>query len=453
MKHKIISTIMVGCMLLGTVFAASGCSFPGTGRKAATEPVYYLSEKELPEDAYYIVRTETVKKKTLTGGEEEVEETRYYPLYQAENTIDSVNDTYKGYDPTRITWVNADIDEALVPTMYAEDKMIYKSSKSIPTTYALEKFFDDGYTLGVMGLAQDLSGNYRYYGPNESTQTSFTMGKSDATGFDDLKGVDTIYFVQVGDTMVTPENVSLSGTITGLDFEKKYDCDIRQGTKKINATLTCNIHYFSSAETYMFGSFSFITPIIAQINIPNYVTTGYYNLNGGGFYRYVADKKVTSYSDLKASDYNKTIYTYDEDGDVDGTTIGCTFDENGFLVKGTSKNSTYTGKKSGLTYDALINESKEDESLSNTTELESENGVYSGTYRIDSLEGPTILDSKSTYTVIATNTDNNEMLDMQYVKTASKIELKEGTTYTITFKKSTNGFDGYEILTAKEVTK
>lgn len=38
-------------------------------------------------------------------------------------------------------------------------------------------------------------------------------------------------------------------------------------------------------------------------------------------------------SKLKAKDYNKTIYTYDEDNNINGTTNGYVFDENDYLVK------------------------------------------------------------------------------------------------------------------------
>lgn len=464
MKRKISQILcigVIGALILGSMVSFTGCSLL-TEEDEMTEvtPVYYLSEEELPEDAFYIVRTVEVTQTSLTGNEETYDETRYYPLYQAENTIDEIRDTYEGYEPERIEWVNYDVDEGLIPTMYATDKMIYKSSTKIPSIYTMEKFFDNGYTLGVMGLKQDLSGNYRYYGPNESTQTSFTMSKSDATGFDQLEGVETIYFAQVGDDRVTPLNVSLSGTITGLDFEKQYECDIRQGTEKIAATLTCNIHYFSSAETYLFGSFTFITPIIAQINIPDYVTTGYYDLNGGGFYRYVADESITNWKELSHDDYNATIYTYDEDGNVDGTSIGCIFDENGFLVTGEMERDDASLKKSGLSYSQLMEDSESKDAdtgnslsdsssgITHITKMKPDNGVYSGTYVVTSLSEPMISNSKYVYTLTAMNIDNNEELDMKYAKTASKVELVAGETYTITFREAGSGFDGYELLTA-----
>ncbi len=358
MKRKILCTILTSCVLIGSVFS-TGCSLPfNTNEETAEteesesipESPYYLSEEELPENEYYIVRTATVTNTSITGKTEEIEETRYYPIYKAESTMEDTPYEASGYDPTRVVWVNDSVDEYMIPTMYAGDKLIYKSSTYIPETYALEKYFDNGYTLGVMGLTQDLSGNYRY----NSEEGSHSMSLSDAAGFDALTDVETIYFAQVGDEKVTPLNVSMSGTITGLEKDGLYECDIRQGTEKIAATLTANIHYFSSAETYVFGSFSFITPVVIEINVPEYVTTGYYYLGSGGFFRYIADESVTDCTALEASAYNSTIYTYDSEGGVDGTNVGLIFDDNGFLVEGEREDDTY-GSTSGYTYDEIVN--------------------------------------------------------------------------------------------------
>lgn len=293
MKQRLFFIIFT-MFILGTLLLA-GCG--KTEEKILTpddmEPLYYTNETDLPADAYYIVREEEDKK-----GNKII---KYYPMLFAKKTYTEVNTYPVGSDPHRITWVNYNIDEGLIPTMYAGDKMIYKSSTTIPVIYSLEKFFDDGYTLGVAGLTQDLSKNYRF------TENSITMSTSDAAGFSTLEA-ESIYLVSVGDTRITPANITESGTVSGLNLMEKYDCDIRTGTEKIAAVLTCNIHAFSSAETYLFGEFTFITEHIAELHIPEYVTTGYYNINGGGFYRYIADENISSYKELKENDYNKTIY-------------------------------------------------------------------------------------------------------------------------------------------------
>lgn len=452
MKSKFLNNLLIGGLIIGSLFSFTGCG--KKNKKSGTkEPKYFLSEDKLPEDTYYIVRTEKLTKKNIVGKKKVVKETRYYPLLKAENTIEDINTEPKGFSPKRLVWVNKDIDESQIPTMYAKDKLIYKSSKKIPTTYAMEKFFDNGYTLGVMGLTQDLSGNYRYYGKDDSTNKSATMSTSDAVGFDSLKGVESIYLAQVGNKRVTPLNVSPSGTITGLKKDKVYSCDVRKGTERIDAKLTCNIHYFSSAETYLFGSFSFVTPVIAQINVPDYVETGYFRINDGGFFRYVSDSDVSDYRKLKAENYNETIYTYDEDGVIDGTNINCIFDENGFLIPGT-KEKNYSNKQSGLSYKDLMNRDKKKGKITHITEMKvKKGGKYEGIYRIDSISKLKEKGKKITYKIEATNEDNGESLDFKYVKTDSDTEVTTNKIYDITFKEAGHGFDGYEIVKAVEKEK
>lgn len=455
MKKKVLALILT-CMATFSMLL-TGCSFGEVDISQMTpddyEPTYYTSEDELPEDMYYIVRTETEEDKD--GNETEV--TKYYPLYLIERTYSEVYKDPQGYDPTRVAWVNYNTDEGLIPTMYAGDQLIYKSSTYIPTTYALEKFFDGGYTIGVCGLEQDLSENYQYVSSKSNDGSGYTMSTSNAIGFDGLDA-ESIYLVAVGDTPLSPLNVSMSGTVTGLELMKTYSCDIRTGTEKVAADLTANVHYFSSAENYMFGSFTFITDIIAQLNIPSYVSTGYYTIGDGYFFRYLGDREdATDYHDLTADDYNTTIYTYDENGHINGTTIGLVFDDNGFLVDSSLASTTDTSNVDGAasTYEEYIASQNDTTNITitnKTSRLAGESGYYTGTYKINSISEPVISGSKRIYTVSATGTDNNETLDFQFTKTASNEMLEENSEYVLTFKPAGSTFDGYSIMTANIVT-
>ena len=460
MRKKLIAIFLVSTCLIS--------SFVGCGKKEeeqveyengyATpddfEPMYYMSEEELPENAYYIVHKDTVEEQTKDGKTVSSKVTKYYPLHQAQKTYDKAYEDAAGYDPTRVTWVNYNEDEGLIPTMYAGDKLIYKSSTYIPTKYALEKFFDEGYTLGVCGLAPDLSGNYKYVSSANNSGTGYVMPTSDAIGFDGLEA-ESIYLVAVGKKRVTALNTSLSGTITGLKLMEKYPCDIRTGTEKIAADMTCNIHYFSSAENYMFGSFTFITDIIAELNIPFYVTSGYYNINGGGFFRYLGDMPAkTNYKKLKAADYNDTIYTYDDEGKIDGTTIGLVFDENDFLVVSTEVDETgepiTAEEKEIRTYEDVVDDMKITSSITNVTSQKvSEDGTYTGKYSIIALSEPIVNKNSTVYTMKVMDTKTGENLDFKYTYKAKGTKPEMGKEYTIVFTEAGNSFDGYAIISIK----
>ncbi len=457
---RILCTAIAGAIAL---ISLTGCSFtkskePDT--KSLTpedyEPGYYLSEESLPENAYYIKRDVQVTTENKDGTKQTSDETRYYPLLAAANTFDQNNTgdmRARGYDSSRLVWVNYNLDEGKIPTMYAGDQMIYKSSTYIPTKYNLEKFFDDGYTLGLSGLSQDLSGNYKYL-----KQGSHTMPTSDAIGFDGLEA-ETIYLAAVGDTRVTAANVSPSGTITGLDLMETYPCDIRTGTEQVAADLTCNIHAFSSAETYVFGSFTFITKIIAQINIPEYVTTGYYEIGNAGFFRYIADDGITDYRGLDSSKYNETIYTYGEEGNLSGTTIGYVFDENDFLIKASESTDEedYNASSSQdrqYSYSDTASRSRRYTVISNPTSRKvNSDGSYSGSYKILDLSTPTTVNGALIYDIEAKDIDNGEIVVFRYRQKAESTKLKRNGIYSLLFREAGNSYDGYEILTAGMVSE
>ena len=441
MKKTFITIALLICMC-----SITACTLPiNTQKEAPPEltpedftPNFYLSEDELPEDAYYIAHDVTEYKTDKDGNQEEIHYTQYFPLLQAEVTYDEKRESYAGYDFNRVVWVNYSKDEGLIPTMYKDDRLIYKSSTFIPTKYALEKFFDNGYTLGVCGLVQDLSENYRYYS-SEDNGMGRVLSTSDAAGFDGLEA-DSVYLVQVGDKRVTPANVSMSGTVTGLNLMEAYDCDIRTGTERILANLKCNVHYFSSAETYMFGAFTFITPIIAQLNIPKYVSNGYYEINGGGLFRFAGnDASITDWHQFNADLCNSTIYIYDEEGRVAGTTIGLVFDENGFLREETAVDNVNTSRVHGdtQTYEELLEVLTNGITVTKETILEQDNGYYFDNYKIDVITEKTVSGAYTVYEFTASS--DNETLDFYYKAHSSDEVPVVGNKYQIAFKEPTVG--------------
>ena len=77
--------------------------------------------------------------------------------------------------------------------------------------------------------------------------------------------------------------------------------------------------------------FDYITDQIVRINVPEYMTTGYYECNGAGAFRYL--KEETDYKGLLPGDYNDTIYVYDDSGSsIKGSKDGLVLDDDGYLV-------------------------------------------------------------------------------------------------------------------------
>lgn len=403
MKKRVFLTLL-GITIMCTVTA---CGKKNSEQETLTpkdyQPQCYefsnneIDEDELPDDTYYIVRK--TKKKTI-----------YYPVYSnCETSIEAAPDSCQGADPERIIWVNYNLDEGLVPVMKKGDSFIYKSSTYIPTTYAIEKFYDWGYTFGVCGLQSDLSGNYQYLSAAGEKGIGRVHTTSDASGFDRLEA-DSVYFASINNKKLTSERINPAGGVDNLKLMKKYKCDIRSGTVKNDVTLTANIRLFSSAETYMGGNFSFMTPYIVKIDIPDYMTTGYYNVNAGGFFKYEKDDSKNN---------NETIYTYDEYGSLNGAKIDGVlkkFDENGFIVD----------------YDEKNKEESEEKPVVARTKWK--NGYFMNDFYVSYVSKMKTDSNGSFYEITTTSMDGTDGIVLKYyTKDKNFKDIKEGNSYKIAY--------------------
>ena len=444
-KMKLLALTVLGATMV-TAFAGCG---KGDSKSEEQKPTEITDMNDLPNDTYCIEH----KHKG---------ETVYYPLYDAAATYESSEDDLqakKGFDPTRIRWVNANKDEGMIPTMYQGDRLIYKTSTKIPTSYTMEKFFDDGYTIGVSGLYADESGNVRYRSSANKNNDAdpgngHTMPTSDAAGFDSLKAA-TVYLAKLDGKKVEADDITLSGTVKGLRKKATYKADIRTGTERVTANLKANVHVFSSAERYKFTAFDFITDHTAQLYIPDYAPSGYYSINGKGFFRYVAAKDDKDWKTMKKSAFNQTIYTYVKTGDgptdveIAGTTLGLTWDANDCLVKAMLDGPDEDVNKDSMTYSEFMNRQTKrkpsEKNITHKTSLKDNSGFYSADYTITSLSEPVIKMEEHYYTGTAKAVNGDDEIDFQY-SSSDMNSIKNGESYNLYFEPARDTFDGYTIL-------
>lgn len=278
-------------------------------------PVTFNSIEDVPEGTYAIEHTK------------EDGSVVYYRLYDAwggqavydswgniteyvKNIFGERREGAYSADPTRFCWVKSGYDETCIPTMYENDKLIYKSINAITDGFALERFSDGGYTIGLAGLQKSKSGNYIY-----TPESGYSQPDSDTINIDNL-GANEIYIVSVGKERVTDKNVSPTGYITGLTKNNNYVCDIRTGTISKLAAFRANIHIFVSLEQYMISKFYFSNPLYIEIALEKSMPTGYYSVNGAGLFRYITNKDKERESELTAADYNMPFIAVDADGNL-----------------------------------------------------------------------------------------------------------------------------------------
>ena len=270
------------------------------------QPEYYSSLEEIPEDTYCIEHQEADG--TM----------RYYLPYATYSSGFDVRDYPSKDNPERFVWVKADIDEGFIPTMYSTDRLIYKSSNNFPDRYAIERFYDGGYTFGLANLVKDAGGHYQY-----QRGVTWIEPSSDAVGFATL-GAERVTFASVGGTPVDESLIAPGGYITGLLPLTDYKCDVRVGTESVlpEPVFRTDIHIWTSFETYFVNKFDFGDVHTIKLEHNPGLMTGYYVVNNCGLIRYVSASDEAAYSSGAEIDYNVPYFLYDSEGTFISTVEG-----------------------------------------------------------------------------------------------------------------------------------
>ena len=120
--------------------------------------------------------------------------------------------------------------------------------------------------------------------------------KSDAAQLTELEAVTKLYLDKAGDVKVNEKSVSDGGTVLGLKKGKTVTCEFYTGTYYQDFNLTANIHSFSSMERFVSYDYEFMHSSFIVIDIPEYLKSGYYFVNGVGLFRYVSDEDAATYN-------------------------------------------------------------------------------------------------------------------------------------------------------------
>lgn len=199
-------------------------------------------------------------------------------------------------------------DDVEIPTMYSDSLLIYKANDggTIPDTTVLERYQDEGYTLGIRGLSMQngkchtiVSGVSFYPGCSIST---IQAAKDSDLIVDKIDGIS-----------VTEQQLSVAGTITGLDKDKNYTVDAYSGTTYIGGDFIADTHMFSSMERFEITDYSMDPSNFAILSFPKDLWSGYYYVNGTGMIRYINHPK--SMGD-EVDTYNEQYYVTDEHGNI-----------------------------------------------------------------------------------------------------------------------------------------
>lgn len=206
------------------------------------------------------------------------------------------------------------VDEEDIPTVTSQDELLYISKTDVPQEFIFERFRDDGISIGLANLIKDESNHY-YFPLNENDDSdyeSYVDMESDVKAVTKLENVSRLYIDQVGDIKVNPDTVTKGGVIKGLESCKEYIATFYTGTLYQDFKVNSNIHTFTSMESIKSYDYDFLHSNVIRVKIPEYFKSGYYLVNGIGFFRYLKD------SDIGRTDVfiNDPMIIYDEYGFV-----------------------------------------------------------------------------------------------------------------------------------------
>ena len=269
----------ISILLLSSVL--SGCSV-FQRQKPAEEKVNPAIETAKDMDAvedggFYILHSDSYEKLYVQNAN--------YAIAEQQNK--------KSANPAHTLWFKDDWSK--IPTMYAGDMLIYKTSDVLTETFSLERFEYVGYTVGVTSLKQTVSGRYSY--SSEADKLNINPD-SDATQLYNVP-TKTAIIDKIGFAPLREGNVSSGGCILGLEEGKSYEAEVYAGTFLKKFTLTADSIALTSMEYYSTVDYDFMQSQIIRIYIPEYFNSGYYLVNGYGLVRYI---NGTSYDE--GTDFN-----------------------------------------------------------------------------------------------------------------------------------------------------
>lgn len=244
-------------------------------------------------------------------------------------------------DKSRTYLYEKDKSELLIPTMYADDELIYKTSQTISGDIEWERFADGGYTFPVRGLKLNSFNkatfkNYYFNIPEESeTAKVIKPAQGGLTEETDEDGKDLLReftLNAIDGTAVTAEMLTDYGTVKDPKFlfEKGYDdeftLDFYKGTKLMQVKTKANWRIFYNFEDYWTNEFEYSDNGYLIIKIGKAFKTGYYKTGTSGLFRYVA-KPYSDSLDITALKYNVAYFKHYIDEETGKEKYEYEFDE------------------------------------------------------------------------------------------------------------------------------
>lgn len=240
-------------------------------------------EDELKQDIYYVKNG-----------------TNFAPVYFP--TTANFTNMSKTINQERVLWmIDGQDTEFMYPEHYQGEIVAYATAKDRLETVVLERFEDMGYSLGIYGGKIDEDGYYNFSVKNNTIAGSEARRYFGNTPSDDIRIV-TVGGIKI-ETLVDPG----SGIIKKLSQGGTYIVEFYSGTYYYRSIFTADTRMFRPFEIYKYDKdyLSDTTHGYMCFTTPQVLKSGYYLINGAGFFKYHAYPKG---AEVAEEDFNEKYY-------------------------------------------------------------------------------------------------------------------------------------------------
>lgn len=178
-------------------------------------------------------------------------------------------------------------DTKYIPTLYADDSLVYFTLGSIPSSFGVEKFCDSGYTCGLFGISK---GSNRKYTFSKDNLIGESMLVKSLNGF--MQAGDIFSILSLDDRDIEDSDVTPAGTIQCEKLGQKRKISFMKGTFYNEVETVADMHIWYSEETSNIPSYETTKNGFIILRLPTTITDGdYVSIMGTGLFRVSKDDR------------------------------------------------------------------------------------------------------------------------------------------------------------------
>lgn len=219
----------------------------------------------------------------------------YYPVYKYGANYDDSPTNYT--QPSRQVYFTTE-NEINIPTLFEGDTLVYYSTDYLLDYVNWERYYDLGYTIGLIDLKTMESG--RVFLDLSDDDNVCIIPDSELFAMYDL-GAENVLIDKLGGVQIDKSFIT-DGIISATKKSKTYDLEVYTGTYYKHYSATANTHVFKAYELFASIEYKTMQQFFYEIEIPEYFINGYYMVDGCGMLRLI---RGDSYNE--ETDYNEQL--------------------------------------------------------------------------------------------------------------------------------------------------